>query len=219
AGYNDAMKRRSILSLPLGAALLQGQENKDRAPAFLELRYFRLRSGKQVERTSDYLRRGWLPASQRAGVGPIGFFSATVAPESPFVLTLTSFPSLSAIPELGRKLAADKEFQAVLEEYNPANGEVSYIRMDNTMLMTFPSSPDVAVPPIDAKRPPRVFELRTYESPTEFALWRKIKMFGDGEIAAFRRCEMLPVFFGSALFGRNMPSLTYMLAFDDLAAR
>jgi len=177
-----------------------------------------LRNGKQVERTTDYLRRGWLPASQRAGVGPIGFFSALVAPESPFILTLTTFATLSAITELGRKLAADKEFQAVLEEYNP-NGDVSYIRMENTMLMAFPSMPAVAVPPTEPDRPPRIFELRTYESPTEFALSRKIKMFGDGEIAAFRRCGMMPVFFGSALFGRDMPSLTYMLAFDDWAGR
>lgn len=197
---------------------MQGQ-GSTRPPAFFELRTFRLRSGKQVERTMDYLRRGWLPASQRAGVGPVGFFNALVGQGSPFILTITSFPTLNAIPELGGKLAADKEFQAVLEEYNPSNGEISYIRMDNTMLMAFPSMPTVAVPPTDADRPARIFELRTYESPTEFALWRKIKMFGDGEIDAFRRCGMLPVFFGSALFGRDMPSLTYMLAFDDWAAR
>jgi len=213
------MRRRSFLTLPFGMSLLQGQEDKPSAPAFIELRQFRLRSGKQVERTTDYLKRGWLPASQRAGVAPIGFFSALVAPESPFILSLTSFPTLSAITELGRKLAVDKDFQAVLEEYNPTNGDVSYMRMDNTMLMGFPSMPSVAVPPSTPDRPPRVFELRTYEAPTEFALWRKIKMFGDGEIAAFRRCGMLPVFFGSALFGRDMPSLTYMLAFDDWAAR
>jgi hypothetical protein len=91
--------------------------------------------------------------------------------------------------------------------------------MDNTILMGFSSMPTVATPPTDASCPPRIFELRTYESPTEFALWSKIKMFDDGEIAAFRRCGMLPVFFGSALFGRDMPSLTYMLAFDDWDAQ
>ena len=30
---------------------------------------------------------------------------------------------------------------------------------------------------------------------------------------------MAPVFFGETIAGRNMPNLTYMLAFDDLAAR
>jgi len=30
---------------------------------------------------------------------------------------------------------------------------------------------------------------------------------------------MLPVFFGTTFVGRDMPNLTYMLAYDDLAAR
>ncbi len=30
---------------------------------------------------------------------------------------------------------------------------------------------------------------------------------------------MMPVFFGETRFGQNIPSLTYMLAFDDLAHR
>ncbi len=46
-----------------------------------------------------------------------------------------------------------------------------------------------------------------------------MKMFDDGEIAIFRRTGLLPVFFGETIVGRNMPNLTYMVAFDDLAAR
>ena len=44
-------------------------------------------------------------------------------------------------------------------------------------------------------------------------------MFEDGEASIFRRLGMSPVFFGQGIFGRNLPSLTYMLAFDDLASR
>jgi hypothetical protein len=44
-------------------------------------------------------------------------------------------------------------------------------------------------------------------------------MFDDGEIAIFRRLGLTPVFFGQTLIGANMPNLTYMLAFDNLAAR
>ena len=66
---------------------------------------------------------------------------------------------------------------------------------------------------------PRIFELRTYESNNIDTLKRKAGMFNDGEIAIFRRLNMLPVFFGETIVGRKMPNLTYMLAFDDLAAR
>ena len=102
---------------------------------------------------------------------------------------------------------------------NSTTGELSYIRMESSLLLTFPSMPAVEVPPIGENHSPRLFELRTYESPNDKTLARKVKMFGDGEIAAFRRCGMLPVFFGTNVIGRNLPSLTYMLAFDDMAAR
>ena len=61
--------------------------------------------------------------------------------------------------------------------------------------------------------------MRTYESNSLTTLQRKIHMFDESEIAIFRRHNMLPVFFGETIAGRNMPNLTYMLAFDDLAAR
>ena len=198
---------------------MAAQEAAPSGRAIIELRYFRMRSGKQVERTNEYLRRGWLPAAQRAGVGPVGFFNSLVGSESPFVLALTSFPTLAAIGELARKLAADKEFQAANDEYNSTGGELSYMRMENTLLLAFPSMPAVGVPPVIEGKPARVFELRTYESPNDKTLERKVTMFGDGEIAAFRRSGMLPVFFGTAIVGRDLPKLTYMLAYEDWEAR
>jgi hypothetical protein len=212
----SAMRRRSVLTLPLGAALLQGQESGAAASAFIELRYFQMRSGPQVTRTTEYLRNGWLPAAQRAGMGPMGFFNSLVGPESPFILALTSYASFAAMGASHGKLAADKEFQAAQDEYN---AEPGYVRMESSLLMAFPSMPAVEVPPTGEGHAARTFELRTYESPTEKTLARKVKMFGDGEIAAFRRGGMLPVFFGTTLIGRNLPNLTYMLAYDDWQAR
>jgi len=44
-------------------------------------------------------------------------------------------------------------------------------------------------------------------------------MFEEGEIGIFRRLNMTPVLFGQSIVGPNQPNNTYMLAFDDLAAR
>jgi len=134
------------------------------------------------------------------------------------VLSLTSYQSLSAMESSLDKMAADKEFQKGFAEYN-AGGELSYIRMENSVLRAFESIPGIEIPPADTKRAPRIFELRTYESPNTKASKTKIKMFDDAEIKIFRRCGMLPVFFGETLIGRNLPNLTYMLAYDDLASR
>ena len=66
----------------------------------------------------------------------------------------------------------------------------------------------------------RVFELRIYESHNEAAGSKKIEMFEKaGEIAIFRRVGLQPVFFGRNVIGANLPSLTYMLVFADMAAR
>ncbi len=212
------MKRRSFLTVPAGAALLDSPAAAAGKRGFFELRYFRMRSGPQVERTTRYLQRGWLPAAQRAGIGPLGFFNAVIGPQSPFILSVASYPSLAAMEAGREKLAGDKEFQAAFDEYNSMT-ELSYIRMETSLLYAFPSMPAIEMPPAGENGAAHIFEIRTYESPNEKASDRKVKMFDDAEIAIFRRSGMLPVFFGQTLIGTNQPSLTYMLAFSDLAAR
>ena len=101
-----------------------------------------------------------------------------------------------------------------------ANRMDSIVReMENTLLRAFDSMPQIVVPPSEDGRTPRVFELRTYESHSAKAGKRKARMFDEGEMAIFKRLGMSPVFFGEAIVGRDLPHLTYMLAFDDLAHR
>ena len=56
------------------------------------------------------------------------------------------------------KLAVDKEFQKGVGEYNSAS-ELSYIRMENSVLRAFDSIPGIEVSASDGKRAPRIFEL------------------------------------------------------------
>lgn len=213
------MKRRSFLKVPAGAALLANAAPPAEKRSLYELRYFRMRtSGNQVQRTTTYLQKGWLPAAQRAGIGPVGFFNCVIGPGSPFVLSLASYASMAALEAARDKLAADKEFQAALDEYNSMT-ELSYQRMENSLLYAFSSIPAIEMPPAKEGGGAHIFEIRTYESPNEKAGARKIKMFDDAEIAIFRKNGMRPVFFGQTIVGSNLPSLTYMLAFDDLTAR
>ena len=210
------MNRRNLIT---GAAALSvaapGASAKN---AIYELRYYRMRNGAQMARTSEFLSNFYLPAAQRLGVGPLGFFNALIGEQSPFILALISYPSISSMETAMEKMAGDKEFQKGVGELD-SGGELSYIRMENSVLRAFDSIPRIEVPASDATRAPRIFELRTYESPNVRASKTKIKMFNDAEIKIFRRCGMLPVFFGQTLIGHNLPNLTYMLAYDDLATR
>ena len=48
-------------------------------------------------------------------------------------------------------MAADKEFQKGVGEFDSA-GELSYIRMENSLLRAFDSIPAVEIPATDSKR-------------------------------------------------------------------
>jgi hypothetical protein len=149
-----------------------------------------------VDRTTAYLRDVWLPEVQKTSASPVGIFSSLIGPQNPTILTVVSHSSPASIRQ--------------------TDFEAEYVRMDNSILLSFATVPDLEVP---TPREQRVFELRTYESVDDRALSRKIQMFDDDEIAIFRRCGITPVFFGRTIVGSDQPNLTYMVAFDDLADR
>jgi hypothetical protein len=214
------MKRRNFMA---AAAVSLSAANSQKtmaatAPSIFELRYFRLRNGAQLERTNGFLNKHFLPAVKRAGAGPVGFFAAVIAQQSPFVLAVTSYKSLDDFGAVVDKMNSDEAFGKASDEYNSIT-ELSYIRMESALFRGFSTMPAIEVPPVNDGQTPRIFELRTYEANNVKASRRKIGMFDNGEIAIFRKCKMTPVFFGEALVGTNLPNLTYMLAFDNMAQR
>lgn len=186
--------------------------------AIFELKYVRMRNGNQIQRTNEFFSKHYLPATQRSGIGPCGFFHSVIGEQSPFLLAVSSYPSLAAMETAWDKIAADKDYQRGFDEYN-SMGELSYIRMESALLRGFAGMPAIEVPPTESGRAPRLFELRTYEANNVKASQRKIQMFDDAEIKIFRRCGMIPVFFGETIVGPKLPNLTYLLAYDDMAAR
>ncbi len=211
------VKRRHFLTAT-GAALAVPAAADPTGNAWYQLHFFFLRNGPQVERTTAYLKDVWLPATRRNGIGPVGFFSPVIGERAPFILSLASVPSWTALETAHSKLAADKEFLKGRDEYDdPANPP--YVRMESGLLRAFDGMPALETPPTEGQPAARIFEMRSYESPNEKAGARKIKMFNDAEMGIFRRLGMRPVFFGQAVTGSDLPKLTYMLAFDNLAAR
>ena len=119
---------------------------------------------------------------------------------------------------VAEKVAADAEFMAAQKTLD-ASTDLPYLRYDSQLMRAFEGHPAVEVPAGPPTRPARVFEIRTYETRTATALERKLAMFNEAEIALFRSLNMTPVFFGENLFGTRLPSLTYMLTYEDMTAR
>lgn len=210
------MDRRNFLSTAGAAGIAAAPASAARENAIFELRWFRMRNGSQIARTTDFLGRHFVPAARRLGVGPMGYFNAVIADQAPFIMALTSYPSLQALLDTADRMASDKEFQTGFEEYNSMS-ELSYIRMETALLRAFDVQKSLVPPP--ARKEPRIFEMRVYESNNAKAGRTKVRMFNDGEAQIFRRLGMAPVFFGESFAGRNLPNLTYMLSFDGLADR
>ena len=74
-------------------------------------------------------------------------------------------------------------------------------------------------PAVEKLQPPRVFELRTYESQSFAGLHRKVTMFNESEAGIFKRLGFRPVFFGETIAGPSQPNLKYMLSYKNLAER
>lgn len=198
-----------------------GGSGSARAAEYYELRRYHLRRGPGVGLVDTYLKSAALPAWQRAGVGPVGVFSVMIGAGNPTFHVLIVHKSLEAFASLPERLAADAEYQAAAAPYLSVEAtSPAYVRIETSLMRAFDGIPKLEVPFAggEGARRPRIFELRTYESHSEKAARKKIEMFNTGEIAIFRRAGMTPVFFGETLAGAGMPNLTYMLAYEDMAA-
>jgi len=227
------MERRafmaSLISAPLlatdaiGAAPARPQERSQThdSPQVYLWRQYILKTGTEPRRVADFLQNAAIPALNRLGHKPIGVFEGISGVTTPTIFTLTPFGSLDEIGTLEARLDADTEFNAAGAAYLDAPAtDTPYVRQEVSLLTAFPKFPKIVVPAATAVKGPRIFELRTYESPTERAHRAKVKMFSDlGEIEIFHRTGLTPVFFSRTLAGPKMPSLTYMLVHENMAAR
>jgi hypothetical protein len=182
-----------------------------------ELRTYELRSDLNAGRTRNFFRDALLPALGRAGAGAVGLFTPETGLQQS-VVALIEYPSVAAVATVGEKLEADSAFMTAQKAFDVVD-ELPFVRYESQLMRAFAGTPTVEVPPGPPTRPGRLFELRTYEARNATALERKIAMFNEGETALFRSIGMTPVFFGENIFGTRLPSLTYMITFEDMAAR
>ncbi len=188
-------------------------------PEYYQLRTYTLRNGPQTALVQGYFERALIPALGRMGMGPVGAFKLDVGPQTPTYYALIPAASAEALATLDARLGADAEYVKAAGGFRDAPAAApAFGRAERTMLGAFAGWPKLTAPkPEDGKLPKRIFQMRTYESPSQVAHTRKIAMFNEAEIAIFVRNGLAPVFFGDTLLGARMPSLTYMLTFADVA--
>lgn len=185
---------------------------------YYELRKYLLQSGPQSQITGKYISDALIPALNRMGISPVGAFSLNIGPETPTLYLLLPSANLETLVNAELRLREDHQFLAAAEPFwsCPA-GSPAFQRVESTLLIAFEGSPELILPPPTAQKGKRIFQLRSYESPSNRDHVRKVEMFHSGEFEVFQRAGFWQVFYGDALIGSRLPQLTYMLSFSDLS--
>ena len=221
------MHRRHFVKAGLAGAALGAASTTDAHAApqpaggrmYYELRTYELRNDLGPARATSFFEQHLVPALRRAGAGPVACFAPDFGMPTPSLVLLVPYASLADAGAVAERVAADAAFGAARDAWERGGGP-PYVRYDAALYRAFAGHPRLEVPPAPAAgRPSRLFELRTYEAPNEAGLRAKIAMFDEEEIRIFRAVGFAPVFFGEAVAGARLPHLTYMVAFDDAAAR
>jgi hypothetical protein len=216
------MQRRQFLSTSLtgsaaafSAVNLPAAANSGRE--YYELRCYKLQNGAQPKLVSQYLSEALIPALNRQGMSTIGVFDLYLGPETPTIYVLIPATSLEALVTSELRLAQDEEYMKAGSAFiNAPAKEPAYIRVESSLMIAFEGYPKLTPPPVTATHGERVFQLRTYESPSNAAHRRKVEMFNSGEFDIFAKAGFWNIFFGDTLVGARLPNLTYMLSFPDL---
>jgi hypothetical protein len=210
--------KSALVTAGVASGVTFGAEAEGRSPEtrqeFYQLRTYTLRTGPQLALAQGYFERALIPALNRLDMAPVGAFKMDIGPETPTYYVLIPATSTEALIALDTRLGKDPEYAKAAAGFRDAPASApAFVRTERSLLSAFAGWPKIVAP----KREKRIFQLRTYESPSQVAHARKVQMFNEAEIGIFNRTGLTPVFFGDTLIGSRMPSLTYMLTFADTA--
>jgi hypothetical protein len=210
-------RRQFLEGIPalLPAGLL-GAADERRKTRFYVLEQFFLENGSQPGRIHDFFSKALLPALQRFHKGPRIFLEAVAATHMPQVAAILGVESCEQIWQVSQALFSNPEFSRAFDQWE--TGEPPYVSASASLLEATPYSPEIAIPE-KAPAAPRIFELRTYHSPTARQLKALHERFAGPETKIFARVGVHPLLYTSTVFGTGRPNLTYLIPFDTLAAR
>ncbi|MBO0342551.1 MAG: NIPSNAP family protein [Allomuricauda sp.] len=198
-------------------------ETAEEGREFYQLKIYSFSSDEQVATVDNYLKNAFMPAVKKQGIDQVGVFKFRTNENDTIQKTfvLLPFESLEQFQDLDSKLLEDETYTAAGSAYIDANYDnPPYDHIESILLQAFTDMPMMKVPNLDGPRSERVYELRSYESPTEKYYRNKVDMFNaGGEVTLFDRLDFNAVFYGEVLSGPKMPNLMYMTTHADMPTR
>ncbi|MEO6547370.1 MAG: NIPSNAP family protein [Ferruginibacter sp.] len=210
-----------VLLFTLPSFLFAEQPQKE--GEFYQITIYHFTTADQQKIIDQYLQEAYLPALHRQNIKNIGVFTAiandTASDKRLYVLV--PLKSLKQVTDILDRLAKDNDYLSNGKAYLDAGYKTApYSRMEKILTQAFPLAPFLILPKLTGPAAERVYEVRSYESPTEKTFSSKVKMFNEGgEITLFKQLNFNAVFYSSVIAGSNMPNLMYMTSFENMADR
>ncbi len=198
----------------------QAQESKRE---YYVLQIYTLANAEQEALTDAYLEQGLLPALKRQQISSVGVFKWRTEVQDSIVQRFVLYPisSPNSLDLLKERLDTDEELWKINKSFLEApHNAPPYQRIETIFLKAFKEMPIMKASNVQGKRGDRVYELRSYESPTQALFINKVHMFNEGgEVTLFDRLGFNAVFYAEVLAGPRMPNLMYMTTFKNMETR
>lgn len=196
---------------------------KAKSREYFELRVYHLATQQQEATIDNYLQNALLPTLHNKGITKVGVFKAlandTAADKKIYVLI--PHKSVDQFINLSQQLLNESSLQEAGKEYlNTTYDKAPYARFETILLSAFDEMQQLEAPNLTGPKSQRVYELRSYEGPTEKLYKNKVQMFNKGgEVKLFKRLGFNAVFYSEVVAGSRMPNLMYMTTFENMDSR
>jgi len=187
---------------------------------FYQIQVYHLTGKAQEAKMDNFLKSAYLPALHRAGIQNVGVFKPLESDTASgkVIYIWMSFKSLDHFAKVQEVLEKDKVYNEKGNDFlaTPFD-QKSFVRKESILLKAFSEASNYKVPNFNTLPSERIYELRSYEGPTDFLFRQKVKMFNQGgEVKLFNELDFNPVFFAEVISGSTMPNLMYLTTFADM---
>ncbi|MBB5394029.1 NIPSNAP family protein [Mucilaginibacter sp. AK015] len=186
---------------------------------YYQIKIYHFKTPEQESILDSYLKTSYLPMLHQKGFSNVGVFKPietdTADRKIYLFIPFKNWKSIETFnAEAPNTMAVNHQGYT-----NAAYNKPAYSRIETIILSAFVTRPRPLAIKLTGDRAKRVYELRSYESPTEALHNNKVRMFNSGETDLFDRLGFNPVFYGSVIAGSHMPNLMYLTTFNDRADR
>ena len=188
---------------------------------YYQIQVYRISGKAQEEKVDQFLKTAYLPALHKAGIKKAGVFKpieGDTATYGKYIYVWIPFTSLDHFAKTMEALDNDAVCQKEGIDFLGAPfNQVPYLRKESILLKAFTEQPAYAIPSFPTPPSQRIYELRSYEGPTENLYRKKVEMFNQGgEVALFKSLDFNALFYAEVISGSTMPNLMYMTTFADM---